>query len=221
MMTRPTLHGEYVTLRSPRPSDQADRLQIGYVPEYAHLCGGEPAPGHAYTEDDAAAWYERLAAEPHGWAIVAEARCIGLARLHSLDETHRRARYAIGIFDPAAWGQGCGTEATRLVLRYAFETLGLHRVDLRVIAYNERAIACYTKCGFRREGVEREGAWIGGQWHSDVMMSILEHEYRDRRQDIWPHSPMPPYLAATPPPRYPQSRYNGIMFGNQHPIGEE
>lgn len=95
-----------------------------------------------------------------------------------VDPENRRARYAIGIFGPTFWGRGLGTEASRLVLAYAFEVLLLHRVELRVLAFNERAIACYERCGFRREGVEREGAWIGGEWQSDVIMSILEQEYR-------------------------------------------
>ena len=64
------------------------------------------------------------------------------------------------------------------MLRYAFEELGMHRVDLRVLAFNERAIACYEKCGFVREGVEREGSRIGGERQSDVLMSVLEQEYR-------------------------------------------
>jgi len=68
---------------------------------------------------------------------------------------------------------------TQLVLRYAFETLKLHRVDLRVLSYNKRAIRCYEKCGFIIEGYEREGAYIEGQFETDVMMSILEHEYRE------------------------------------------
>lgn len=124
-------------------------------------------------------WYERLAAEPHGWAVVVDGRCIGSARLHSLTRHDRRARYAVGIFDSALWNHGYGTEITRLVLRYAFDELGLHRVDLRVLEYNQRAIACYEKCGFIREGVERESALVDGVWYSDVMMSILEHEYRE------------------------------------------
>jgi RimJ/RimL family protein N-acetyltransferase len=56
--------------------------------------------------------------------------------------------------------------------------LKLHRIDLRVLAFNQRAIACYEKCGFVREGVVREGVFIAGEWQSDVLMSILEHEYR-------------------------------------------
>ncbi|MCI2424239.1 GNAT family N-acetyltransferase [Saccharopolyspora sp. K220] len=77
-------------------------------------------------------------------------------------------------------GRGLGSEATQLVLEYAFTELGLHRVDLRVLAFNERAIACYTTCGFVIEGRERETALIDGRWHDDVMMSILDHEYHDR-----------------------------------------
>ncbi len=110
------------------------------------------------------------------WVIEYEGRCIGTARL-TLTESDRRARFAIGIFDFSKLGIGLGTEATRLVLGHAFNTLGLHRVDLRVLDYNKRAIACYEKCGFVREGVEREGARVEGKWETDVMMSILDREY--------------------------------------------
>lgn len=103
---------------------------------------------------------------------------IGTAGLPSLDEANRRARYAIGIFAPTQWSQGYGAEATRLVLGYAFDELSLHRVDLRGLTFNAPAITCYEKCGCVREGIEREGALIAGEWQSDVMMSILEAEYR-------------------------------------------
>lgn len=91
---------------------------------------------------------------PCQWVIEFAGRCIGEARL-TVDAKNRRARYAIGIFDTTKLGMGLGTEATRMVLRYAFEVLKLHRVDLRVLEYNRRAIRCYEKCGFVKEGVER------------------------------------------------------------------
>jgi ribosomal-protein-alanine N-acetyltransferase len=62
--------------------------------------------------------------------------------------------------------------------------LKLHRIDLRVLSFNVRAVRCYEKSGFVREGIEREGAWISGQWESDVPMSILEHEYRAVMQNV-------------------------------------
>lgn len=173
----PLLSCEPVTLRPPTPQDVQDRLRAGRVPEYILICGGEPDESAGYAEADAIAWYERALSELYGWCVEVGERCIGHAHLHSVDEAHRRARYAIGIIDPSAWGRGYGTLATRLVLRYAFEEMSLHRVDLRVLAYNGRAIACYRAAGFRQEGIEREAAYIGGRWHDDVIMGILEQEY--------------------------------------------
>lgn len=178
MKERAVLQGARVTLRPPVASDRDDRLEIGRVAEYIYMCGGDPSQIKPFTTRDADGWYRRIADEPHGWCVEAEGRCIGSARLHSVDMEHRRARYAVGLFDPAHWGKGYGTEATRLVLAHAFDCLGLHRVDLRVLEHNQRAIACYERCGFVHEGIERESALIAGRWHSDVFMSILEEEYR-------------------------------------------
>ncbi|MCY1382901.1 hypothetical protein D9M69_709710 [compost metagenome] len=59
---------------------------------------------------------------------------------------------------------------------HAFGELALHRVSLRVLAFNERAIASYRKCGFSIEGREREAALVDGEWRDDIMMGILAHE---------------------------------------------
>lgn len=71
-----------------------------------------------------------------------------------------------------------GRELIKLVLSHAFGTMGLHRVDLRVLAFNERAIRCYRSCGFVEEGRERESARIGDVWHDDIIMGILAEEYQ-------------------------------------------
>jgi ribosomal-protein-alanine N-acetyltransferase len=172
------LKGKHILLRPLRVNDKIDRIACGRNFEYVRMMGGDYERMPPLTPEEVDAWFDRMASEPHGWAIEHEDRCIGTARLHSLEPADRRARYAIGIFNPATWGLGLGTEATRLVLRYGFATLGLHRIDLRVLAYNERAIASYKKCGFVVEGVERDSALVAGEWHDDVIMSVLEHEYR-------------------------------------------
>jgi hypothetical protein len=57
------------------------------------------------------------------------------------------------------------------------------KVDLRVLDYTKRAIACYEKCRFVvKEGDEREGAWIAGRYERDVMMSVLDKEYKALNQ---------------------------------------
>jgi RimJ/RimL family protein N-acetyltransferase len=63
------------------------------------------------------------------------------------------------------------------VLEYAFGELGLHRIGLRVVAYNVRAIRCYSACGFIEEGREREAAHVAGEWHDDVIMGLLSREF--------------------------------------------
>ncbi len=75
-------------------------------------------------------------------------------------------------------GKGIGTQAIHLLLQHAFGELKLHRIGIRVLAYNTRAIRAYEKCGFVREGRERETAFVNGAWHDDIMMGLLATEYR-------------------------------------------
>ena len=174
---RPVLSGERVLLRAPIEGDKQDRLSYGRNSEYRRMVGGDPQTITTLAMEEVERWYRKVSAEEHCWIIDLQGRCIGTAQLHSVDERNRRARYAIGIFDPECWGEGYGTEVTKLVLRHAFEAMRLHRVDLKVLAFNTRAIACYEKCGFTREGLERDGILIGGEWQSDALMSILDYEY--------------------------------------------
>ncbi len=127
--------------------------------------------------EDAEAWYQAVMADPLCWVIEVEGRAIGTARLRLVDEGNRCALYSIGIFDAAMWGRGIGTAATRLVVAYGFEELGLHRIELRVLHDNARAIKAYERCGFQREGVHRDVEFVSGRWLSDLYMSILEDEY--------------------------------------------
>jgi RimJ/RimL family protein N-acetyltransferase len=143
------------------------------------MYGGDYRDLQPVTPQEVERWYQTYSSSPLSWVVEAGGRCIGNARLHDLNHEHRSARYAAGLFDTALWGRGYGTELTRLILRHAFEDMRLHRVDLIVLDYNLRAIACYKKCGLVEEGVLRESALVAGAWQSDLQMSILEHEYRD------------------------------------------
>lgn len=141
----------------------------------------DPQVSAAMTMQEAEDWFKQVSSDTSGthWAIEYKGRFIGTARLHSLNVADRRARYAVGILDPAVLGIGLGEEVTRTVLGYGFGALDLHRIDLRVLEYNERAIRCYRRCGFVEEGREREAALVSGRWYDDVAMSILEHEWLD------------------------------------------
>ena len=181
MNQAPELHGKRILLRKPKEMDIEDRLKCGYSYEWLHMLGKETRDVAALTYEVAVEWYEGIKAKPLKWIIEYEEKCIGTAGLN-VNEADKRARYSVGIFDMSKVGLGLGEEVTNLVLEYAFKDLKLHRVDLRVLDYNKRAIACYEKCGFVIEGMEREGAFIDQRWETDIIMSILEREYMVNRK---------------------------------------
>jgi RimJ/RimL family protein N-acetyltransferase len=175
---RAVLTNGQVVLRPPQPEDLEARIGYGRHPEIVRMYGATLAEAAPLTRAAAERWYKEISDDQYAWIIEANGRSVGMVRLHSVVEADRRARLAIGLFHPDLLGQGIGTQAIRLLLGHAFDSLHLHRVDLRVLSLNKRAIRCYEKCGFVREGLERECAWVDNGWADDVIMSILEHEYR-------------------------------------------
>lgn len=179
----PVLRGRIVILRGPQAGDEAERLAAGRDPEAIRLYGGDYHNVQPFTAESAARWFEQFqqaTREDANWVIDVGGRAVGNAWLRVQDSNvqQRSARFRIGIFNRDYWDRGLGTEATRLVLRFGFEELNLHRIELRVIEYNLRAIRSYEKAGFIKEGIERETVFLDGQWHSDVRMAILEDEYK-------------------------------------------
>lgn len=175
-----TLHGQHVMLRPPRPSDKQDRLTLGRNLDIARMFGGSSRTIGPLTDAEVDEWYAAIESDPHGWMIEHAGRCIGNARLHSLEPEARTARYAVGILQPALLGQGLGREVTALVLAYAFEALNLRRVDLRVLAFNTRAIRSYEAAGFEQTGLEHHVIRIDDEWHDDVLMSISRDDWLAR-----------------------------------------
>jgi RimJ/RimL family protein N-acetyltransferase len=64
------------------------------------------------------------------------------------------------------------------MMRYGFAEMGLHRIELAVFAYNTRAQALYRSLGFTEEGRRREVVLHDGIFHDEIVMSILEDEWR-------------------------------------------
>lgn len=174
----PILTGPQVILRPPRASDPQERLALGRDPVIIRMFGGDTRDLQPMTHPEAAAWCDRLDRHPQAWVIEHDGRLLGEARLDNLEEHDRRATLAIGLYDPDKLGRGLGSQALRLILDHAFGTLGLHRIGLRVIAYNERAIRCYRKVGFVIEGRERDAALVDGLRHDDIIMGLLAQDYR-------------------------------------------
>jgi RimJ/RimL family protein N-acetyltransferase len=124
---------------------------------------------------------EKLGQNEHNLA-VGIALCdsdwlIGGTGFHDMDLRNRHASFGILIGEKTEWGKGYGTEATFLMVRYAFETLNLNRVWLHVYEYNPKAIRTYEKVGFRREGVLRQDCYREGRYWNTIVMAILREEW--------------------------------------------
>lgn len=123
-----------------------------------------------------------LARPDVGFSVVDrhDDRLVGHVTLFGGSWRTRSAELAV-MLGPDHRGRGLGTDAVRVLLGYAFAELGLHRVSLKVWAYNDRALAAYRRVGFVEEGRLREVAWHGGGWHDEVLMAVLDHEWRAAR----------------------------------------
>lgn len=80
-------------------------------------------------------------------------------------------------------GRGYGTDATRVIVDYAFREMGLHRIQLAVAPFNRAGIRAYEKAGFVEEGRHRDAVWHDGRWYDEVLMSLLDHEWAARHRD--------------------------------------
>jgi len=172
------LKGARVRLRPTSPDDADARYVLGNNANIVRMYGGSLADTKPMTKDDAANWAQGQAKNPHAWVIEVDGSLIGEIKLHSISARDQRASMAIAIYDPTRLGMGIGTEAIHLLLEHAFSELKLHRIGIRVLTYNERAIRAYAKCGFIVEGQERETAFVDGKWHDDLMMGLLSTEYK-------------------------------------------
>ncbi len=85
----------------------------------------------------------------------------------------------VGIFlgEENNRNKGIGTEVLRLLLDYGFNYLNLNNIMLNVRAFNERAINCYKKVGFKEIGRRREAYFLNGKYYDDVSMDILASEF--------------------------------------------
>lgn len=123
-------------------------------------------------------WYERHASgsgETLIFTIIENGtqRPVGNIALQEVDYRNRTAELGIYIGDVASRGRGFGSEATRLLVNFAFRVLGLQNVMLRVYEYNETAIRVYEKAGFREFGRRHQSQFMDGRFWDVILMECL------------------------------------------------
>ena len=177
-MNNTLLTGQLVSLTAVDPDRDSDIIaRWSHDSEFWRLAHPEPAfpqlPRNVKRE------LEGRPIDLPGFAIrtLADDRLIGLIGLYVISWPHRDASLGIQIGERTDWGKGYGTDALRVLLRYAFDELNLHRISLSMLEGNERAMRSYEKCGFRYEGRERQAwAYDGRRW-DEIYMGLLYEEW--------------------------------------------
>ena len=103
---------------------------------------------------------------------------IGVISLMNISDANESAELSVIVGHPDDRHRGYGTEAIELLLRYAFEELGLNRVALSAFDFNGEAIAAYEKLGFAVEGRYRQAIKRNSDFHDAILMSILKGEWQ-------------------------------------------
>jgi RimJ/RimL family protein N-acetyltransferase len=180
MLDKPSLVGTNVVLR-PITAADAEAMFASLSDEESMRLTGTQA---TFTFDQVEQYCRRIATADDrlDYAITRkdDPTYLGEVVLNEIDWTNRSANFRIALAGKALFGQGLGTEATRLMIDHGMHTLKLHRIELEVYDFNPRAQRVYEKVGFVREGVRRDVLLWQGEYHSAIVMSILRSEYNQQ-----------------------------------------
>lgn len=186
LMSKPLFQGELVRFVAAEPQLAAGLFAKWMRDsEFVRLLDTDPA--RLLSVDKYKEWFEKDLVEQQKndelfflIRTLEEDLTIGLIGLDGIQWVHGDAWVGIGLGEREYWGKGYGTDAMRILLRYAFEELNLHRLSLSVFEYNSRAIRSYEKAGFVIEGRARQFLNRDGRRYDMIFMGILRHEWKER-----------------------------------------
>lgn len=126
--------------------------------------------------------FEAMALHPsptaHDYEVhLRSGKLIGVAHIAGLDASHHRASLGVTLGDRSAWGKGYGREVVELLIRHAFEILGVHRLTAVAYGPNPRWEALLTAMGFQQEGRLRDYLYREGTYWDKTHYALLATEY--------------------------------------------
>ncbi|TCC52891.1 N-acetyltransferase [Kribbella capetownensis] len=174
------LSGDLTTLREFRPTDLDDYLAIAGDDRVTTWMAFD-SYDRAKAAEALVGIIERSAREDrpdHMLAVTRrdDDRVIGFARLAPSGPWGAKLGYAVHADH---WGRGYATDASRVMLRFAFTAQGRHRVTAAIGPENEASIAVVKRLGFTYEGHLRDHVFTNSAWRDSLLYSLLANEYAD------------------------------------------
>lgn len=178
----PTISASRVRLRWLTPGDVPALFEIFGDPLVCRYWSRPPLPSVAEAvelHNEIVRCFTERSLFQWGVADITDDRVIGTCTLASLSPQHRRAEVGFALAR-RAWGRGYMAEALPALIRFAFESLDLHRLEADVDPRNQPSIRLLESAGFRREGFLRERYRLNDEIQDAVLYGLLRHEFAGR-----------------------------------------
>ncbi len=178
----PTLSGDRVRLRWLEDRDASALFDVFSDERVMRYWSGAAWTEASQATDLIASirdYFDKQTLFQWGIARASDDVVIGTCTLAWIDASNRRCEIGFALRSDH-WGQGLVSEATRLLLVFAFESLNMHRIEADVDPRNEASIRLLSKLGFQREGYLRERWLVGSEACDTVFFGLLRSEWHSQ-----------------------------------------
>src|SRR5882672_598820 len=180
----PTLRGGQVVLRELRASDAASLFALLTTEEVSRFISPPPTTVDGFEKFIAWTLRQRSVGVYACFAVTIDATdtAIGIFQLRQLEPGFGTAEWGFAI-GSAYWGSGIFQEGAELVVRFAFETVGVHRLEARAAVRNGRGNGALRKIGAVQEGLLRKSFLKNGEYLDQALWTILQEDWK--ANTIW------------------------------------
>lgn len=181
----PVLTASHLTLREVTQADARSLLTMMTAAEVARFITPPPSTLDGFERFINWAHAERRGGVYACYGVVPQGMesAIGLFQLRFIDPNFGSAEWGF-VLGSAFWGSGIFTESAQAVLGFAFDVIGLHRVEARAAVANGRGNGALRKLGAVQEGVLRRSFSRNGRYYDQVLWSILAEDWH-----VWQQQP--------------------------------
>ncbi len=181
----PVLTGSMVTLRALRMSDATSLLAMLSTEEVARFISPPPTTVEGFERfiawthrERAAGNYACFAVVPHGMDTA-----VGIFQVRQVEPGFGTAEWGFAI-GSAFWGTGVFMDGARMIVDFAFDTIGTHRLEARAAIRNGRGNGALRKIGAMQEGILRKAFLRNGQYLDQALWTILDEDWKAQRT-VW------------------------------------
>jgi RimJ/RimL family protein N-acetyltransferase len=183
----PAIRRSKVTLREVRESDAAALLVMLGSDEVAEFVSPLPRTVDGFAAFISEALRDRAVGRSFCFGVVPDGYedAMGLFQVRELDPDFGSAEWGFALGSPF-WGTGIFVEGAKAIIDFAFGVAGVHRLEARSIASNQRGNAALRKLGAVQEGVLRRAFQRDGWYYDQILWSILKDDWREQHPLLQP-----------------------------------